>query len=129
MFGFCSCRYQSSFWAYIPAISKTILPAIFLNLHSAKQVVSIMHIYIYFHGNNYKNSQSDLRIVYNNNSITSINPTINWNEPIILYTCIINQYFLSSIHQYFYHFVPLTKLFHNLSLYNYSHLQLSCCII
>jgi hypothetical protein len=47
MFGFCSCRYQSSLWAYIPSISKTILPAIFLNLHSTKQVVSIMHMYIF----------------------------------------------------------------------------------
>jgi hypothetical protein len=29
MFGSCSSRYQSSLWAYIPSISKTILPAIF----------------------------------------------------------------------------------------------------
>jgi hypothetical protein len=50
MFGSCRSRDQSSLRAYIIVVSKTTPLAIFLNLHSAKQLsISHVHIYIYIY--------------------------------------------------------------------------------
>jgi hypothetical protein len=93
------------------------------NLYSTKQIVSIScTIYIF------KATITKIHIVISElitstvQSFPSIHDikrdsTIEWNEPIFIYTCIINQYFLSSIDKYLYYSVPSTKLFCNSPLY------------
>ena len=65
---------------------------------SLSQTSCQYHAYVYFHGNNCKNSQSDLIIVYNNNSITPINPTITGMNPsFFTHVLSTNIFFLLSI--------------------------------
>jgi hypothetical protein len=110
----------------------------FLNLHSAKQTVHISctrYIYTYIHIYIYTWKQVISELFATTIQLLTLildikwNSNIEWNELIITYTCIINPSLLSSIHKYFYYFVPPIKILCNLSVCSYFNLQISCCNI